>query len=325
MKLASVIGAVAILAGLEFRSQAETVNGIRAVVHDSIITFYQVANYTAPLLPQLRDQYGDRPQLFLEKVAAAEKENLDLLMERLLILHEFETSVFSNALPESAIEDDLQAYIRSNYGDDRVRFIKTLQAEGKTLEQFRREFRDRIIVQQMRYARLSSEAIVSPHKIEVYYADHQNQFKVEEQFKLRVIVLNKPAGDTNQTAKLAEEILAKINESVPFAEMASIHSEDSKASQGGDWGWWRVRELARELANVAATLKVGEHSGVIDRPEACYLMLLEDKRPEHVRPLNEVRNEIERILQDQERDRLQKQWVERLKKKTFVRVFVGER
>jgi hypothetical protein len=37
--------------------------------------------------------------------------------------------------------------------------------------------------------------------------------------------------------------------------------------------------------------------------------------------LNEVRDEVEKILLAQERDRLQKQWIERLRNKTFVRTF----
>jgi len=50
-------------------------------------------------------------------------------------------------------------------------------------------------------------------------------------------------------------------------------------------------------------------------------MLVEDRRPEHIKPLNEVRDDIEKTLLAQESDRLQKQWIERLKKKTFYRYF----
>jgi peptidyl-prolyl cis-trans isomerase SurA len=202
-----------------------------------------------------------------------------------------------------------------------VRFIKTLQAEGKTYEQFRREFRDHLIIQEMRYLHGSSAVIVSPHQIEVFYVDHPDQFKVEPQVKLRMIVLNKPPGDTNETRRLAEEILTKINEGAPFAEMASIYSAGSQRGQGGDWGWVEQSVLRKELAEVAFALKPGEKSGVIETAEACYLMRVEDKRPEHVKPLNEVREDIEKTLLARERDRLQKQWVERLKKKTFVRLF----
>jgi hypothetical protein len=50
-------------------------------------------------------------------------------------------------------------------------------------------------------------------------------------------------------------------------------------------------------------------------------MLVEDKRPDHIRPLNEVRDDIEKSLLAQERDRRQQQWIERLKRKTFIRYF----
>ena len=50
-------------------------------------------------------------------------------------------------------------------------------------------------------------------------------------------------------------------------------------------------------------------------------MLVEDKRAAHVRPLEEVRDEIEKELTVQERARLQKAWVDRLREKAFVRYF----
>jgi hypothetical protein len=50
-------------------------------------------------------------------------------------------------------------------------------------------------------------------------------------------------------------------------------------------------------------------------------MMVEERRPEHVKPLSDVRDEIEKTLLAQESERLQKQWIERLKKKTFVRYF----
>jgi parvulin-like peptidyl-prolyl isomerase len=60
---------------------------------------------------------------------------------------------------------------------------------------------------------------------------------------------------------------------------------------------------------------------VIETPNTCYLLLVEQKRPAHVKPLNEVRNEIEQNLRAQEQTRLQKQWIDRLKAKTFILYF----
>jgi parvulin-like peptidyl-prolyl isomerase len=56
-------------------------------------------------------------------------------------------------------------------------------------------------------------------------------------------------------------------------------------------------------------------------PLEFYIVLMEDKRPARIRPLDEVRQDIEGELLVAERARLQKQWVDRLKEKSFVRYF----
>ena len=50
-------------------------------------------------------------------------------------------------------------------------------------------------------------------------------------------------------------------------------------------------------------------------------MLVEDKRAQHFKPVADVREQIEETLLKEERERLQKQYVEKLRKKTFVRKF----
>jgi peptidyl-prolyl cis-trans isomerase D len=120
---------------------------------------------------------------------------------------------------------------------------------------------------------------------------------------------------------LAREIAAKLKEGATFAEMASIYSQGSQQHQGGDWGWVERPVLRKELADVAFTLAPGQTSDAIDTADAIYLMQVEDKKPAHAKPLTDVRSDIEKTLRTQEQARLQKQWIEGLKKKTFIRYF----
>jgi len=115
-----------------------------------------------------------------------------------------------------------------------------------------------------------------------------------------------PASDADDadTQKLAGEILSKIKEGAAFGDMASIYSQGSQREQQGDWGWVDRSVLRKELSDVAFSLDVGQTSGVIDTPEAVYLMRVEDKRPAHARPLSEVREEIEKIMTAEEQARL---------------------
>ena len=79
--------------------------------------------------------------------------------------------------------------------------------------------------------------------------------------------------------------------------------------------------LRKELAAVAFTLAPGQVSDVIDAPDTVYLMLVEDKKTAHAKPLAEVRADIEKTLRTRQQAQLQKQWIDGLKKKTFIRYF----
>jgi parvulin-like peptidyl-prolyl isomerase len=138
---------------------------------------------------------------------------------------------------------------------------------------------------------------------------------------LRMIVLNKSSPDDTNTLALAHEILSRITGGANFQEMATIYSQGSQQHQGGDWGWVERSVLRKELADPAFSLKTGQVSGVIETPDSDYIMLVEDRKPAQVRPLSDVRDEIEKILQTQEQARLQKDWIDGLKKKTFIRYF----
>ena len=299
--------------------RAEMADGIKAVVNDSVITYSQVEEYTAPAAESLRRQYANEPQAFQQKLNAALEDSLEQLVERQLILRSFIVDGYQ--LPETVVDQLVQERIRGKFGDDRITFIKTLQAQGMTAEQFRKDVRDQYIVQALRQKNVSSEIVVSPYKIETYYLSHTNDFQIEDEIKLRMIVLNKTSPDDTNTVHRADEILAQIKKGAAFSEMASIYSDGSQKSQCGDWGWVERSVLRKELAATAFTLKPGEVSGVIDTPASIYLMLVEQTRPAHIKPLDDVREEIEKTLRTQQQAKLEKDWMDGLKKKTYYRFF----
>lgn len=319
MKVPRWFFAAAALAAVLPRGHAQLVNGIKAVVHDTVITFEEVQAAAAPAAQLLQRQYRNDPATFQQRLGQVLDENLEQLVQRQLILRDFAEAGYN--LPESLVDELVNDEIRQRFGGDRVRFTKTIQAQGLTFEKFRQQIRDRFIVEVLRSKNISREIILSPHKIEQYYRQNAEKYRVEDQVKLRMIVLPKTGSGDTAARALAGEILAKLKEGAAFAEMASVYSQGSQRSQGGDWGWVEKSVLKKELADVAFNLRPGQVSGVIDLPEACYLMLVEEARPAHVRPLAEVRDEVERALVLEERERLQKRYVDKLRTKTFVRYF----
>jgi len=190
-----------------------------------------------------------------------------------------------------------------------------------TVEEYRKQVREQYIVTALRQKNVSQEIFISPYKVETYYQTHQNDFKMEDEVKLRMIVLNKTSDDDTNTVQRAKEILAEIKAGAKFQDMASVYSDGSQKSQGGDWGWVERSVLRKDLAEVAFALKPGQVSGVIDTPQSVYLMLVEQTKPAQVKPLSEVQDDIEKTLRTQEQSRRETQWIDSLKKKTFIRYF----
>lgn len=305
--------------GLPLR--AELADGVLAVVNNAVITRAQVDDFVAPAIDALRRQYANQENVsnvFGQKAIGVLNDGLEQLIERQLILHEFDTEGYK--MPDSFVDQIVQGRIRERYGD-RTTLMKTLQAQGLTYEQFRKDVRDQWIWMYMRSKNVSQEIVVSPYKIENYYLAHQDDFKIEDEVKLRMIVINKTSNDDQSVPRMAGEILTQIKQGASFSQMASVYSQGSQRSQGGDWGWVERSVLRKELADVAFTLKPGQVSDVIDTPQACYLMLVEETRPAHVKPLNDIRSEIEATLRAQQQKQLEEQWIGRLKQKSFVLKF----
>jgi parvulin-like peptidyl-prolyl isomerase len=305
--------------GLPLR--AELADGILAVVNNAVITRAQVDDFIAPAIDALRREYANQENVsnvFGQKVVSALHDGLEQLIERQLILHEFDAEGYK--MPDNFVDQIVQERIRERYGD-RTTLMKTLQAQRLTYEQFRKDVRDQWIWMYMRSKNVAQAIVISPYKIENYYLAHQDDFKVEDEIKLRMIVINKTSSDDQSVPRMAGEILTQIKQGASFSQMASVYSQGSQRGQGGDWGWVERSVLRKELADVAFAIKPGQVSDVIDTPQACYLMLVEETRPAHVRPPNDVRGEIEATLRAQQQKQLEEQWIDRLKQKTFVLKF----
>lgn len=316
--MAACILAVALLTQVAY-GEPQMLNRVLARVNDAIITQKDVQILLAPDLEFLQRQFATQPKLLEQKISELVQHYLENLIDKQLILHEFKTSGFN--LPESYIEEQVDKDIRNTYGN-RAMLTKTIQAQGMTYEAYRAKLRENVILSAMWQHHVPRDPVISPYKIELYYVENQAKYKVEDEVKLRMIVItNRPNESLISPKKMAEEILTKIKEGAPFNEMAQIYSQGSQSVEGGDWGWVERSVLRADLTEKAFALKPNEISDVIDAKDGCYIMKVEGSRPAHIKALPDVREEIESTLKDEASKRLRKKWIDRLRSKSFVVIY----
>lgn len=302
-------------------AQAEMVSAVSVVVANSVITYSDIYDAVAERARTARTVYASDPQRFEQEVNKIRDQEIQRQVEDKLILHDFITAGYVTNVLEAFIDDRIRDEIQQRFGGDRARFIKTIYAQGMTFETYRREEREKFIIGYMKRQNGSdlTKILISPLKILEYYNAHQDAYKVGDQVKLRMIVIDKNTAQPEKAQQLAREVLAKINAGAPFEQMAKeVYSSEAQRAEGGSRGWVDRGEFRPELDRLAFSLKPGEHSDIVDLPEACYILQVDDVHPAHIKSLTEVRDEVDRALKTQDSLRLYKKWINRLEKKTFI-------
>ncbi|NJK90590.1 MAG: parvulin peptidyl-prolyl isomerase [Blastochloris sp.] len=310
-------------------TQAQVVDGVAAVVNDKVITFSQVRKEVDPIEAQYREILSGVE--LVEKVKEARLNSLKSLIERELIIQEFNSKGYF--IPDNVIEDKVRKITDIQYEGDRRALVRTLQARGVSISNYKEQLRDQTIVGVMRQRNMASALLISPYQIEQYYQDNVRQFVRPDEVKLRVIYMKKPLFKEKRTGEdgkeeeydpqklVMDEILQKIRTGSDFASLAKGYSEGSQKSEGGLLGWVSESTLRPELAKVAFKLRPGQNSGVVETNDGYHIVMVEDLRKATVIPMAEVRERIESTLLQQEKERLQQEWLDGLRSKAFIKMF----
>jgi peptidyl-prolyl cis-trans isomerase SurA len=294
-------------------------NGIVAVAEDKIITVADVSREITPLLPGLQRETIRNEQEYNAKIEALQDSVIQDLIDRVLIIKEFKKDE-KKQIPGAIVDAEIARMQSDQFDNDRSKFLAYLRSRGTTLREFRREQEDEIIYRYMQGQQRKSQSVVSPVKIEQFYNENKDRFYREDEVHLRLIQLTRSDGETDaQLTAMGNDILAKLKAGTTFEDLAKEYSKDARKSKGGDWGWLKRSDFKKEFSDPAFALKKGEASQPVLLPEGCFLLFAEERKFAGIQPIDEVRDQIERILVTQMSRSGQERWLERLRRNGYVK------
>lgn len=293
-------------------------NGIVAVAEDRIITVADVMREIIPLQQQIRNEARTQ-QEYDARMEQLEDSVIQDLIDRVLIIKEFQKDE-KRQIPESYVDNAISDRIAEQFDNDRAKFLAYLRMQGKTIREYRRDVEEEIIYSYMRGQQRKSETIISPVRIETFYEENKEKFYQQDQVHLRMIQLTRNEGQGDEELQQqANLILARLNAGEKFEDLAREYSRDVKRSKGGDWGWLDRSGFRQEFSDVAFNLKKGEASEPLILPEGCFILYAEDRKYAGIQPIDDVREQIERILITQMSRTHQERWLERLRRNGYVK------
>jgi peptidyl-prolyl cis-trans isomerase SurA len=301
-------------------------DGIAAIVEDRIITVDDIRRDITPLIATLQQSARNEKE-FNEKLESLEDDVIQNRIDKVLIVKEFNKAKDGDEknkrqVPPSIIDNQIAEIQINQFDGDRSKFLAYLRSRGMTLREFRKEQEEQIIYDYMIQQQKKSQSFVSPVKVETFYKENRDRFYQEDSALLRVIQFTRSSGVTDaQLEGKAQEVLSKFHSGNSFAELARQYSQDTRRNKGGDWGWTKRSDMRKEFSDVLFKLKKGEVSQPIFTTEGCFLLYVEDRKFAGIQPLEDVRDDVERILAQQMTRQAQGHWLERLRRNGYIKMF----
>lgn len=152
---------------------------------------------------------------------------------------------------------------------------------------------------------VASQVSVSDADAQSYYKQNIGRYTSEEQRRARHILITVKSGasqsEKDAAKAKAEKLLVELKQHPEqFADMAKANSEDpGSAKQGGDLGYFTVKDMVKPFADAAFALKKNEISNVVESDFGYHIIELEDIKPAVVKPFSEVEASIKDEIKQQ--------------------------
>jgi peptidyl-prolyl cis-trans isomerase D len=161
---------------------------------------------------------------------------------------------------------------------------------------------------------LKKEVKILKSEIEKYYKANLSQFQEAERVRVSRIYLPYENKQKELVAAEAKSILEKIRKGEDFAGLAKTNSKDKKAIENGDWGLYEWKTLSSQEQKEIERLSEGETSDILELDDGVSILKLTEKKPSFTKPLEEVKDKVQSILQDQKAREMAEQRISDLEK-----------
>jgi len=162
-----------------------------------------------------------------------------------------------------------------------------LEKDNDVLEQIKK-MTEQILVQVLIEREILDKVDVNDEEVSEYYEENKVSFTEKEQIHLYNILL--------ESEEEAQDILEQLKAGGDFSEIAKEKSTGPSAAQGGDLGYLTKGTIIPEIEEVVFALEVEELSEVVKTDFGFHILKITEKKPETVKALEEVKEEIIQTL-----------------------------
>lgn len=212
----------------------------------------------------------------------------------------------SRKLDKSGISGMIDRIVEMKLTEYRAKNVEKLYPEFKNEL---KEFVDGILLYHIEQKMVWDRVELSESKLREFYEKNKENYRFPDRVRFSEIWV--------KSESLAKDIYSQIKNGVPFDSLAVKYTERAgMRDKKGDWGLVDASES--EIAWKAWNMKVNEVSEPFGFQGGFSIIKVTGKEPSRIKTFEEAFGEVASAVQEQELKRLEKEWVESLKKKYKV-------
>ncbi len=306
---------ISVLASHSVVHSAILLDRVIAVVNQEVITW-------SDLYKAMEFEASDKMQeLTPDEKRRIFKENEGIFLDSLIDV-KLQIQAAKQAGIETTPEDvnDAISEIKKKYSIDEPTFKESLKKEGFTVDEYKRKLEEQIMLSRIVAQQVKNKIVVSDKDLEKYMTENKVFLVDGEGYRIRQVFFKKPAvgNDRKIVEEKAGAILVQLKAGDDFASLAQKYSEDPSRKTGGDLGFIKKSQMAKEFLNVVSQMKIGDVSQPFWTDRGLHIIKLEDKteKQSEVELKESIRN---KLLEKQFSDKY-KGWVRGLRENAYIEI-----
>ncbi|OGT41018.1 MAG: hypothetical protein A3F42_06800 [Gammaproteobacteria bacterium RIFCSPHIGHO2_12_FULL_37_34] len=197
-----------------------------------------------------------------------------------------------------------------------------IQEEGMSTTDYRKEMRERLIIQKLQQQEVSNRISISSQEVTNFIHSKAWQNNSAKEYHLEDILI--PISDAPSTEELltakkrALAVLAQLNQGKDFRKVAQAESGDSHALKGGDLGWRKIPEIPSAFAATVLNMQTKSIAGPIQTPNGFHIIRLAEVRSIGGKQVAPSRKQIEQLLLQRKFEEAVQNWISKLRNQAFI-------
>lgn len=190
--------------------------------------------------------------------------------------------------------DRAMASTRQNYGiESEEQFEQALRASGMSLEQFRSNLSQSLLVQKLMSQEVHPRITLEEEDLRRYYQNHLDQYQEPERLQLsEVVVLSASGLSDSQLRQTAATVRREVEAGGDLGEVVALLAAEGLTSNAVDLGWVEIGDLAAELEEAVWDLESGGVSEPVEGRGGLHVLVVTDRQEARLKAFAEVENEI---------------------------------